>query len=451
MHGVGGRHAAALLASLALLTGCSVVPPQGPTAGTDRTSTAGTTTGTTGGPTSDGAAPTQPVAALLPDPAVLAAKLKRVSRSGIQALGMVVIDPATGVTLASRGDRPLVPASSMKVLTTAVALDLVGADTRFSTSVVQDGERSIVLVGGGDPLLTDATSTSAARPASLQELARTVAAALKQTGARKVRLGYDETLFTGSDFNPGWERRWRSFVPPVSALTVDTGRYDNWQAHRDPAAVAATAFAARLRAEGIKVTGVTARQAPATGITVAEVTSAPLATIVKRTLRISDNVAAEILARHAALAAGQPGSFDGAATAIAGWLASHGLWDDAQRVTDGSGLSGGTQVRPSTLAGVVSLALSDERLAALVVGLPVAGVSGTLKDRFNDPSEKAGRRVVHAKTGTLTGISSLTGYLTTRDGTRLVFSAVANRAVGQTTAYNWLDRSASVVARCGCR
>jgi D-alanyl-D-alanine carboxypeptidase/D-alanyl-D-alanine-endopeptidase (penicillin-binding protein 4) len=364
---------------------------------------------------------------------------------------MVVVDPSTNTTLASRGDRPLVPASSMKVLTAAVALDLVGADTRFTTSVVQDGERSIVLVGGGDPLLTDLPSKSALQPASLTELAHTVAAALRQTGAKKVQLGYDDTLFTGLDFSPGWKKRYRSFVPPVSALTVDSGRYDNWQAHRDPAAVAAEKFADRLRAEGIKVTAVAARPAPDTAIPVAQVTSAPLAAIVKRTLRISDNVAAEILARHAAIAGGQPGSFEGAAAAISGWLGSRNLWDDAQRLTDGSGLSDSTLVRPSILAGVVSIALADERLAALVAGLPVAGVSGTLKDRFDDPAEKAGRRVVHAKTGTLTGISSLTGYLTTRDDARLAFSAVVNQAVGQTTAYNWLDRSASVVARCGCR
>lgn len=59
--------------------------------------------------------------------------------------------------------------------------------------------------------------------------------------------------------------------------------------------------------------------------------------------------------------------------------------------------------------------------------------------------------VVHAKTGTLQRVSSLTGYLTTADGATLVFSAIANRTSGQTTAYNWLDRTAAALARCGCR
>ena len=77
-------------------------------------------------------------------------------------------------------------------------------------------------------------------------------------------------------------------------------------------------------------------------------------------------------------------------------------------------------------------------------------MNGTLKDRFNDPVEKAGRKVVHAKTGTLLGVASLAGYVTTKDGAVLTFAAMANDA-GRTSAYNWLDRTATALAKCGCR
>lgn len=402
-------------------------------------------------PAVTGSAPApSPTPKVLPDPKLVAARLAAVKRGGIGASGFVVLD-ASGNVLASRSaSKPLAPASTMKLLTSLAALDTIGADHRFTTRVVRSGSR-IVLVGGGDPLLTDKQSASAAKPASLQALASATASALVASGVKRVQLGYDTSLFSGPSFSPGWKAKWQSWVARVSPLLIGSGRFNQWQADPAPARTAATAFAKRLRAAGITVTKVAAARAEADASELASVQSAPLATVVGRTLTYSDNLAAEIIARHVALAAGKPASFTGGAAAIRSWLTARSLWSDGMRVVDGSGLSLSARVTPTVLARAVLASLDNQALAGVASGLPVAGRSGTLKDRFDDKSEKIARGNVHAKTGTLVGVAALAGYLTTADGARLVFAIVANKARGQTTAYNWLDRSAAVLVRCGCR
>ncbi|HEX5335215.1 MAG TPA: D-alanyl-D-alanine carboxypeptidase/D-alanyl-D-alanine-endopeptidase, partial [Propionicimonas sp.] len=386
----------------------------------------------------------------LPVPAQVAKKLAAVNRSGIGASGVVVLAPDGSVLASRSADKPLAPASTMKLLTSLAALDTLGADHTFTTRVVRSGTR-IVLVGGGDPLLTDKQSRSAAKPASLQVLATATVAALTSAGVKRVQLGYDTSLFSGPAFNPAWKAKWQTWVARVSPLLISSGRFNQWQADPAPARTAATAFAKRLKAAGITVTRVLSARADASAAELASVQSAPLSTVVGRTLTYSDNLAAEVIARHVALAAGNPASFTGGAAGIKAWLTARSLWSDGMRVVDGSGLALAARVTPTVLAKAVLASLDTPALAGVAAGLPVAGLSGTLKDRFDDKSEKVARGNVHAKTGTLVGVAALAGYLTTADGARLVFAIIANRTRGQTTAYNWLDRSTAVLVRCGCR
>ena len=449
---VSSRIAVAALA--VLLAGCSLVPPPArlplPAASAPGDAPAGVTT------TAPSPTPPPPVAAPvaepipLPDAELLAEALAKVSSAGVKTSGVVVIDPASGQTLASRGDKPLIPASTMKVLTSLAAVDTMGADTTFATTVVAPKPGRLVLVGGGDPLLTDKPSKSAAKPASLKALADQTVAALQAEGVTSVRLGYDTSLFAGPAWHPSWKPAWKVFTARVGALSINGGRVNEYQAHSDPAKVAAEAFAARLKDAGIKVTKIAPEQSPAGAAPIAEVRSAPLSEIVGHLLRISDNHAAEVLGRHVALATGGKPSFEGGAAAITAWLKAHDLWASGMKIDDASGLSRASKVRPSVLAEALSLALVTPRWAAVANGLPVAGVNGSLKNRFNDPAEKAGRKVVHAKTGTLLGVASLAGYVTTKDGAVLTFAAMANDS-GRDSAYNWLDRTATALAKCGCR
>ncbi len=425
-----------------LLAGCTTA-----TAGLPSTTPASVRPASAGAPTTS---PTESASTPGPDAARVEARLEKVNRDGIRRSGVMVLTGTGDVVTGRDADTPLTPASTMKLLTGISALGLLGADHTFTTKVVSPLPGRLVLVGGGDPLLTDKASKASVRPASLEALAGATAAALAASGVTKVRLGYDATLFSGPDYSPYWDPSWKGYLARVSPLLVDEGRFNPWQSDPRPALTAAKAFAQRLRDAGITVTRVSAATAPASAAEVASVQSAPLGTVLGRTLRLSDNLAAEVIARHVALAAGQEPSFTGATTAVKAWLEQHGLWDDGMRLVDGSGLAKRGRVTPSVLARVVATSLNTPSLGALADGLPVAGRSGTLEDRFNDPVERIGRGNVHAKTGTLAGVGALAGYLTTKDGQRLVFAEIGNGVVGQTTGQNWLDRTAASLVRCGC-
>ncbi len=389
---------------------------------------------------------------LLPtDPAKLTSSLAAVSKKKIDRVAVHVTTLDGTVLTNTEGNTPLTPASTMKLLTSAVALDTLGADHRFVTRTVQADPTTVVLVGGGDPLLTDKASTSTYKRASLQALAKATATAVKVSGRSRVSVGYDATLFAGPSFNPSWKKSWKGYEARVSALEIGSGKA-GWRAQGDPARTAAMAFAARLKKYGVTVSSVAAKKAPAQAAELARVSSASLAMIIKRTLLISDNVAAETLSRQAALRSGKEGSFAGATANVKAWLTTKGLWADGLKLLDGSGLAPGSKLTAASLTAVVRFVLADPAYAPVIAGLPVAGGTGTLAKRFDDPSEKAGRRNVHAKTGTLRGVAGLAGFLTTAEGERLVFAELANTAksVSSTRLYNWLDRTAAATITCAC-
>lgn len=389
----------------------------------------------------------------LPDPARLTAKLKAVSTKGITKTSWVITTTA-GDELANRSaTKPLTPASTMKLVTTMAAVDILGAERTFSTKVVDGGSGGVVLVGGGDPLLTDKTSKSAYKLASLQRLASRTAKALKASGRTTVTLGYDASLFTGATFSRYWKKKWKGYEARVAALEINSGKLNTWRAASSPALTAAKAFAKRLKAAGIKVKSVKKAKATTTAAEVAKVTSASVAMIIKRTLLVSDNVAAETLSRHAAIANNRAPSFAGAAANVTAWLKGKGLWVAGQRILDASGLSPSNRLTTAGLAKSMRTALAEDSYVPIIAGLPVAWETGTLKKRFNDKVERPGRHNVHAKTGTLRGVAGLVGYLTTADGARLVFAELANssKPVSYNTLYNWLDRTAAATVKCGCR
>lgn len=394
----------------------------------------------------------EPAPAPAPATGVLTARLATISTKKIDKVAVVVATPAGDVLTDRAGSTPLTPASTMKLLTTTVALNTLGAEHRFTTKVVDAGSGVIVLVGGGDPLLTDKKSASVYKPASLQKLAAATAAALKASGRTAVTLGYDASLFSGPTFSPSWKAKWKSTEARVTALEINSGK-SGWRAQANPSVTATKAFAARLKKAGITVKLRGSVAAPAQATELASVSSASLAMIIKRTMLVSDNVAAETLSRHAALAAGGAGSFAGASANVRSWMTAHGLWADGQVILDGSGLAPGNKLTTLALTKVLRTALADPAYQPVIAGLPVAWETGTLSKRFNDPSEKAGRHNVHAKTGTLRGVAGLVGYLTTADGRQLVFAELANTAkpVSYTRLYNWLDRTAAATITCACR
>lgn len=391
--------------------------------------------------------PATPVSA-----AAVRARLDAVPRGTLTDVGLFVADAVTGEVVYAEGGEPRTPASTLKLLSGLVALDVLGPERTFPTRVVRGPGDQVVLVGGGDPLLASARPTGYPGGASLEELAGATAAALAASGVTAVSLGYDASLFGEPAWHPQWPESFRWSVAPVTALTADHAQPNPADPARapDPSRFAADQFAARLRSAGVTVASVAPAAAPAGGATLASVASLPVATIVEQSLRHSDNDAAETLVRHVALARGRPATFADAADVLASELQARDLWDDGMFISDGNGISSANRVTPAVLARAVRQGLVEPRLRAVATGLPVAGVTGTLDERFASPAAQAGRGVVRAKTGTIRGVHALAGYVVTADAHPLVFAFILNDTAGSTAPRAWIDEAASALAACGC-
>ena len=378
---------------------------------------------------------------------------------------------AAGRAVFTSGAGVAVPASTTKLVTTSAALLALGPDHVFTTSVVEgaarSGVRRIVLVGGGDPFLertkslenSDGTTTQWPYPrrADVTTLAQQTARALRSDGVRTVRLGYDESLFSGPAVNPTWEPDYvpDAIVSPTSALWVDEGRpLSRVGRVADPAAGAAVAFASALSGAGITVQGEPVPATAASGArSLAEVDSAPLGEIVQRILDVSDNEAAEVLLRHVGVATGGTGSIKAGRGGVRALLTREGVGFGSSVFHDGSGLSRADRAEPRTLIDVLRLAASPDHpdLRAVVSGLPVAGFTGSLTNRM-DKGPAAGLGRVRAKTGTLSSVSTLAGIATGLDGTVMVFVLMADkvRPLDTDSAQVALDSAAAALGACRC-
>lgn len=368
-------------------------------------------------------------------------------------VGFAALDPEDGTQLASAGTGAYVPASTTKVLTSFAALSTIDPQTRFTTTVVRQGSR-LVLVGGGDPYLAVKRGPHDDRAirADLTGLAKRTAAALTASGLTRVRLDYDASLFTGPASSQAWEPSYvpQNVVTPVSALWVDQG-VQGGRRSGDPAASAARSFATLLEREGMSVTGTSvAAKAPQGAAVVATVRSATVARIVETLIRTSDNQAAEVMLRHIAIAAGRPATFDGGTAGVTEALRAAAIDTTGLRLDDGSGLSRHNRISPLTLVQTLRAAASAERTSGLLADLPVSGFTGTLANRFAGLRGALG--AVRAKTGTLSGVHSLAGYAIDAEGRPVLFAVMSDRSdrAQPAAAQAALDKVAAAIATCRC-
>ncbi|MET9550010.1 D-alanyl-D-alanine carboxypeptidase/D-alanyl-D-alanine-endopeptidase [Streptomyces sp. NPDC006627] len=369
----------------------------------------------------------------------------------------VVLDAVSGKRVYDKaaGDE-LTPASTIKLATAVAALSAAGPDHRITTrTVVEPDSKDLVLIGGGDPTLTarkDGRYTDTA--ANLRTLAKDTARALKDRDIDEVRLSYDTSLYSGPPQHPIGPNE---NITPVSALMADEGRLDDSTSgpaprSGDPAGDAAKKFAGFLKDHGIATQGEPGpTKASDRAASLAEVQSPPLSTLVERMLTHSDNDIAEALARQTALAAKEPASFDGAGDAVRAELAELKLPVSDAEIADGSGLDRADRISAELLAALLDRAADPGRpeLRPVVTGLPVAGFTGTLVDRY--PKESPGTGVVRAKTGTLTGVNTLAGTVVDADGRLLLFAFMTTGTTDPRAAQSSLDHMASTLANCGCR
>jgi D-alanyl-D-alanine carboxypeptidase/D-alanyl-D-alanine-endopeptidase (penicillin-binding protein 4) len=404
---------------------------------------------------------------MLPTPAGVARVLAGALRDrafGGHVTGEVV-DGLTGQTMLDRQSSvALPPASTVKLLTATAALAALGPNETLSTGVVRDG-RTLYLIGGGD--VTLGVRTPAGPPgypayASLADLAARTAAALGPAGTTPVRLCLDTSLWQGPSSARGWSTGYFTGgdIARPSPLEVDEGA--SVPQHRarapiprvdDPSEQAGEEFVAALGRFGVRVSGPVCRAvAPSSGLGIATVSSAPVSALVQRMLTLSDNDLAESLGRLVAHRAGRPADFAGAAAAVIEQVKALGVDVTGVVLNDASGLSRLDRVSARTLVQLVQIAVDPRhpRLRAVAEGLPVAGLTGTLDDRYRHGAAAAAAGVARAKTGTLAGVNTIAGYVVDAAGRLLVFAFLTDRASAPDAAEAALDVLVGRLARCGC-
>lgn len=403
-------------------------------------------------------------------------------RSSSKVLGkrftMTVWDTASGsYVYQRRAGTSLRGASTTKVLTAVGALATLGPDHRFPTTVrAGTTPDEVVLVAGGDPLLSSAdlralaTATvgslglatqppvppapsDAASPGAPDPAAPVPAASQTAPAAatRSITVRADDSLFTGSGQSRGWPS---SYLPrqvrPVGAFARDDRKV------RDATRDAGSFFATILRDMGVTAT-YAGRAAPAPeAVTLASIPGHTVAEAVSRTLLVSDNDTAEMLFRHIAVARGLPGTWAGARQALADTLRELQVPLEGVRIVDGSGLSLEGRLTAGALTSALARALSPEHpeLAGIRGWLPVAGRTGTLKSgykRFHSRPAECAAGLIQAKTGTVADAIALAGYAAGADGQTKIFVSIVNSRptrYSRATTRVAVDRATSSITGC---
>ncbi|HWB66564.1 MAG TPA: D-alanyl-D-alanine carboxypeptidase [Mycobacteriales bacterium] len=349
-------------------------------------------------------------------------------------------------TISHHANTSSAPASNEKLLTTAALLFEAGPSFRYVTRVygsaaVDPGGTlagDLTLVGSGDPTLTHGDLAGIARQLHKQGLRRV-------TGS----IVIDDSRYSHGTRAPGWKH---DFLPEesgaVDAFSVDN---DNWQSNKsflaDPTHANAGLWRKALRHVGIHVRGPIKVQPAPTGTRVLLTShrSRPLSKIVNMTLRESINYYAEMMLREAGFHF--TGRHGNRATGIAAvQRMAHRLSLPLGRFFDGSGLSYRDRETPGNfVAWLTKLPQLSAVYKTIYSGLPVScRPNGTLKSRLCGPHVKG---VVHAKTGTLDHISTLSGYTTTEGGRSVTFSILLSGIRNTATAIKHIDAAVAAVVR----
>ena len=431
------------------------------------------------------------------------------------AWGLLIVDAESGETLFDlSADKYFVPASNMKLFTTALALAKLGPEFRFHTTLETRGAISsegvlsgdVVLVGRGDPNLSNRKF-----PYELKEefdgppekVFVELADALVAKGVKEISgdvIG-DDSYFPRERYPNGWEiddMVWE-YGAAISAIVVDDntvgltltpgeqagnpveasvspatpdftvennvvtsaaevksdltlmrepgshlvvvkGSLPARSSPRklvlaieEPAQHAAVLLKRLMEERGVKVTGVArARHAPAGSggdpVVLAEHVSVPLGDAVKLINKISQNLHTEMLLRTVARQGGPWATPDEMAQAPADFYMAAGIAPGDVIQTDASGLSRHDLVTPRAIVTLLGFATKQPWFETYYGSLPVAGQDGTLEDRMKN-TLAAGR--IHAKTGSVEHVRTLSGFAETPGGRRLIFSFLSNNQGGK--------------------
>lgn len=381
--------------------------------------------------------PTYDSAAKAPNPDAVAQVIKAFGEDYRVTgdISMLVYDAETGDQLGSLNpSRGTLPASNMKIVTAAAALEGLGPDTTFPTTTELDGS-ALYLVGGGDVWLApNGAETITGLPrAGMKDLADATAAKLKAEGVSSVSVTVDATLFAAPLFHVDNVGVNSTYVMQMRPIALERSRWQGGGYTNNPHLSAAQVFADHLAEAGIEVTGIDSGAAPSSAKEISRIESAPVREIVDFMLVNSDNTTAEVLAHLLAVKQGRPASFTGAAAAVTEQMENEGYPMSNVVISDSSGLVDSNRITAALLVEILKRTWQCDGcdLAAMSAGFPVGGLDGTLWDRFHD-TEIEGQ--VRAKTGTLIQANSLSGFLVTDAGRPLIFSIMIDNIEEGTTA-----------------
>lgn len=322
-------------------------------------------------------------------------------------LGLMVWDLTTDSLLYAHHARHLMrTASTMKLLTAITALDRLGGSYQFKTSLLLKGsiERGqlrgdLVCVGGMDPMFD-------------RKDMQAFAQALKAKGVKSLgcRLVIDNTMKDGDKWGEGW--CWDDDNPTLAPLLCG-GKPDF-----------AGQFLRELQTAGIGTGGVS------TVLTACPAGAKPICTrthtldeVLQQMMKESDNLFAEATYYQVATSTGKhPATAKDAQEVERALFEKAGLNGERYRLADGSGLSLYNYLSAEAQVTLLRYVWQHPDIYDhLLPSLPIAGVDGTLKSRMIDTAAQGN---VRAKTGTVTGVSALAGYLTAPNGHRLAFSII---------------------------
>jgi serine-type D-Ala-D-Ala carboxypeptidase/endopeptidase (penicillin-binding protein 4) len=378
---------------------------------------------------------------------------QRVVRGGGGASGLYVLDTASGrplCALAAGRQRSL--ASNMKLFTTAAALARLGPDSRIATSLLTDGELnragvlhgSLYLQGGGDPALGSPAFYGrflGGLGTDLFDLARQLRAA----GVRRVtgRLYADDTIFDRLRGVADSAYATSSYIGPLSGLAFNSGYRDSRASGfaSDPARVAASALARSLRLAGVALRpGIALGPTPADAELLASVRSPTIEDLAEATNVPSNNFYAEMLIKLLGARFGAAGTTKAGARVVERFARSQG---SGVRAVDGSGLTRGNRASPLQVVRLLDAMRSSTLADPFIQGLALTSREGTVASRMHGSAAEARCRT---KTGTLTGVSALSGYCFNRSGRLMVFSILMASVYDLGLAHREQDRIAAMVA-----
>lgn len=328
-----------------------------------------------------------------------------------------------------------IPASTMKLVLGAVALEVLDPQFRFSTEIRGDlvggiSAGPVHLIGGGDPLLASSWYPDTQRRPPLPRTPfEDLITGVVESGLISVDgdIVVHDDRYDAERYVPTWGDGIRGTeAGPVGALLVNDGFVTgNPIKGPDPALAAGEELRRGLLEAGIVVTGTVRRALPSDVLAndvIARVVSAPLREVIGEMLTTSDNTTAEMIIKELAYAADLDPTRENGASVVLGQLQRWGVDTEGVWIVDGSGLDRGNRLNCALVMQILNLPAMIDRLVPLMA---VAGQTGTMADLL-EGTPLDGRLV--AKTGSLTGVKAFSGVLPDTAGVDLVFSMIVNDA-----------------------